>query len=176
MKLDYTYNENHINTLRSTIGNRLERILSLLETGDSAEEIILEFKDREIVIDAHEDDNDIPWMCDNRTVLIHERSCGAPDGNLLYPKAIGKTIKGISRIVVTMKHSRKDGSDPDIAEYERGLIIHFEDSDLVIDRGEESWSEIWRVDSKTKGETAFGESALDPEYPEYKFTTKVIPL
>lgn len=159
--------------LSSLIGKKLISTLSILDSGDSADEYVLAFEDEEIVINAKEEPNDVPWMEDTRVVEVFKRPKGSADGNLLYPKQVNDTITGISRIITTMSHENTDGSTPDTAKYDRGIIIHFSNRDLVIDRGEESWSDIWRATWANKGTTRFGASTPDPEYPEFSMLSAV---
>ena len=173
MNFDYTMSKEQSAILASLIGKRLISTLSILDSGDSAGEYVLGFEDEEIVINAKEEDIDVPWLADTRTVEIFQRPVGAADGNLLYPKRIGENIIGISRIITTMSHENKDGSKPDTAKYDRGLILHFATRDLVIDRGEESWSEIWRATWTNKGAAKFGASVPDPEYPEFSMLSAI---
>lgn len=173
MNFDYTMPKEQSAILASLIGKRLISTLSILDSGDSAGEYVLRFEDEEIVINAKEEDNDIPWLADTRTVEVFRRPIGSADGNLLYPKMVDENIIGISRIITTMSHENKDASKPDTAKYDRGLILHFATHDLVIDRGEESWSEIWRATWIDKGSAKFGASTPDPEYPEFSMLSAI---
>ena len=167
MNYDYTMSKDQSAILASLIGKRLISTLSILDSGDSAGEYVLEFEDVEIVINAKEKDVAIPWLADTRVVEVFKRPVGSSDGNLLYPKRVGENIIGISRIITKMSHDSQDGSKTEAALYDRGLILHFATRDLVIDRGEESWSDIWRSTWANKGTTKFSASTPDPEYPEF---------
>ena len=173
MNFDYTMSKDHSDILASLIGKRLISTLSILDSGDSAGEYVLRFEDEEIVINANEEEISVPWLADTRVVEVLKRSVGAPDGNLLYPRKVDENIIGISRIITTMTHKDKDARKSDTAKYDRGLIFHFATRDLVIDRGEESWSEIWRAIWTTRGTAKFGASTPDPEYPEFSMTSAV---
>lgn len=173
MNYNYTMPEAQTEILSSLIGKKLISTLSILDSGDSAGEYVLAFEDEEVVINAKEEPNDIPWMEDTRVVEIFKRPTGSADGNLLYPKRVNETIIGISRIITTMSHDNKDGSSPDTAKYDRGIILHFSNRDLIIDRGEESWSDIWRATWTNRGSAKFCASAPDPEYPEFSMLSTV---
>lgn len=173
MNFDYTMPENHSDILRTLIGKKLISTLSILDSGDSAGEYVLAFEDEEIVMNAKEEPIDIPWLEDTRVVEIFSRPVGSADGNLLYPKRVDDTIIGISRILTTMKHENADGNGSDTAKYDRGIILHFSNRDLIIDRGEESWSDIWRVKWVEKGSATFGASTPDPEYPEFSMFSSI---
>lgn len=173
MNFNYTMPEAQADILSSLIGKKLISTLSILDSGDSAGEYVLAFEDEEIVINAKEEPNDVPWMEDTRVVEVFKRPIGSADGNLLYPKQVNDTITGISRIITTMSHENTDGSTSDTAKYDRGIIIHFSNRDLVIDRGEESWSDIWRATWANKGATEFGTSTPDPEYPEFSMLSAI---
>ena len=173
MNFDYTMSKEQADILSSLIGKRIIATLSILDSGDSAGEYVLVFEDEEIVINAKEESSDVPWLDDTRVVEIVRRPSGSADGNLLFPKQIDDTIIGISRIVTTMTHKNADKVHPDTAQYDRGIILHFSHRDLVIDRGEESWSEIWRATWANTGSMQFGASTPDPEYPDFSMVSAV---
>lgn len=176
MSHDYTMKHDDKTTLASLIGKKVESYLGIQDDGDSYEEFLLRAGNREIVLLAKEIETEVDWLQETCALSVTSRDAGSPDWNLLYPKKIGKELSGISRIVTTMEYTANGSDATETAIYDRGIILHFADNNLVIDRGVPPWSMFWSARWAKPNEVEFGPADPDPEYPEFRLSSMVVPL
>ena len=176
MNHDYTLKQRDKATLASLIGRKIESCLGIQDDGDSYEEFVIRADSREIVLLAKEIETDADWLQETCEINVTARDIGSPDWNLLYPRKIDMVLSGISRIVSTIEYAANGSDTVETATYDRGIILHFDGKDLIIDRGVPPWSMFWSASWAKPHKAEFGPIATDPEYPEFRLSSKIVPL
>lgn len=181
MKLDYKFSSQEQAVLRSLVGKRLDSYRLNSTDNSSFEIFVLRFPEMDIEVATKEIVGIDEWFDETNTVEISNRpnrdswsrlgksepDNGIPAGGFL-DYVVSKVVRGISVAVNTMSWSDED---PGSGDYIRGIVLHFDDEDIVFDKGPYNWECFWHVIRCSTATYEF-KAEDNPETPEVKTTVR----
>lgn len=182
MNYQYDLSTEERNLLSGCVGKELSAfLLTDDDNAQSFEMFVLRFKDADVEVRTKEIVHVSPWFEETNTVeVVHrpDRNSSSPlaeelaNGKLkpipLKEVSVGKIVRGISVAVNTMSWSDEDTGS---GSYVRGIVLHFDDEDVVFDKGALNWEYFWHA-TRCPAATYEFKVEDDPETPEVMTTVR----